>query len=269
MRSAGVVALVALVAVALLLVVVGRARGSATAPGGTSTDGTVEVLDWQMVGVYEHDPSSFTQGLLWHDDRLYESLGNYGRSALRVWDIESGLVEGEVPLDPAHFGEGLVLADGRLVQLTWREGVVYRWSLPDFENHPGWTIDGEGWGLAFDGERFLQTDGSSSLIVRDRQSFEILEVLQVRREGQAVEGLNELEWVDGVLWANVWNQEVLLRIDPADGQVTGVVDLTGLLPPEERAKTDVLNGIAYRPDRNTLLVTGKYWPQLFEIELLP
>jgi glutamine cyclotransferase len=244
------------------------------AEGAEETDWAVPVpaapleIPWNLVGVFEHDPLAFTQGLLWHEGRLFESLGNYGRSALRRWDPESGLVEHEVALPKEHFAEGLVLVDDELVQLTWREGVVHRWSLPPFEKLGEWSLLGEGWGLAYDGDSLIRSDGSALLTWHDAKTFAVERTLEVHRSGRAQSGLNELEWVDGDLYANVWGSDEIVRIDVESGDVTGFLVIQGLLSDLERSSADVLNGIAYRPDTGTLLITGKYWPKLFELELL-
>ncbi|MBZ0111526.1 MAG: glutaminyl-peptide cyclotransferase [Thermoanaerobaculia bacterium] len=225
-------------------------------------------IPWNLVGVYEHDPSAFTQGLLWHQDRLYESLGNYGKSALRRWDLESGLVEQQVELPKEHFAEGLVLVGDELIQLTWREGVVYRWSLPPFEKLGEWPLEGEGWGLTYDGVSLISSDGSAFLTWHDPKTFSVEKALEIHRAGRPEIGLNEMEWVNGDIYANVWGKDEIVRIDAKSGEVTGVLVIEGLLSDLERSRTDVLNGIAYRPETGTLLVTGKYWPKLFELEIV-
>jgi glutamine cyclotransferase len=225
-----------------------------------------------VVARYPHDPDAFTQGLLWHDGSLYESTGLYGRSSVRRVDLASGRVEAMSSLPPGFFGEGLTLARGRLVQLTWREGIALLWepnTLGPLGERP---YRGEGWGLAFDGARLLHSDGTARLTLRDPESLAVTGELTVTDGGRPVSLLNELEWVDGALWANLWQSDELVRIDPASGVVTGRLDLAPLraeATAQSGGALDVLNGVAWRPDTGTLLVTGKLWPLLFELALEP
>lgn len=236
-----------------------------------------ERLEVRVLGEYPHDPGAFTQGLLFHDGYLYESTGRYGESELRRVDP----VTGEVLLRrelPGHlFGEGLALvtdppdgAGARLVQVTWQEETALLWDPEDLTARGELAYRGEGWGLAWDGERVVMSDGSSWLTFRDPGSFAELDRLQVTLRGRPLARLNELEWVEGALWANVWGTSSIVRIDPATGEVTGVADLSELerrLPSEEDRRIDVLNGIAWWPERGSFLVTGKLWPRTFEVVL--
>jgi glutaminyl-peptide cyclotransferase len=257
----------ALAAVVALLAV--RCGGAATfhdaAAGGH--EASVPVLPVKVLAAYPHDPRAFTQGLLYLDGRLYESLGGYGTSALREVEIASGRVLRETRLPRTDFGEGLAAAGERLVQLTWREGRVRLWRRTDFELLGELRLEGEGWGLAFDGERLVMSDGTAWLQWRALDDFRLLERIEVRREGRPVAYLNELEWVEGWLYANVWQSDEILRIDPRDGRVVAVYDARGLLTDPERARADVLNGIAWNPERRVFYLTGKLWPRLFEVEL--
>lgn len=228
----------------------------------------LERLRARVVAEHPHDPTSFTQGLLVHDGFLYESTGHYGESRVRKIEPESGRVLAERRLESRLFGEGLALADGRLVQLTWREGAALLWEPESLEPLGRISYQGEGWGLAFDGERLILSDGSSALSFRDPGTLEETGRVTVTMDGAPVARLNELEWVDGAVWANVLGSSSVVRIDPASGAVTGVADLSALvgrLPAEEAAGIDVLNGIAWWPERERFLVTGKYWPRLFEV----
>jgi len=229
--------------------------------------GTTPRLAVRIVRVLPHDPTSFTQGLVFHDGRLYESTGLIGASRLREVEIETGRARREVALPRKQFGEGLALAGDRLVQLTWLDGVAHVWRLADFAPLGTYTYAGEGWGLTFDGERFVQSDGSSKLTFRDPKSFAATGRVTVRRDGVEVPYLNELEWASGRLYANVWISEEVLAIDPADGRVVATYDARGLLAPEEAERADVLNGIAHDPRTGHFFLTGKYWPRLFEVEL--
>ncbi len=223
----------------------------------------------RVVRRYPHDTSAFTQGLLWHDGHLYESTGLRGRSTLRKVQLETGEVLERRDVDRAHFAEGLALVRDRLIQLTWRSGLAHVWSVDGFRHQGTIEYDGEGWGLCYDGQHLVMSDGSARLTFRDPETFREVRHVTVRKNGRAVPDLNELECVDGAVWANVWQSDEILRIDPANGRVTGVVDASGLLTDSERRRADVLNGIAWIPERNRFVITGKNWPHLFEIELDP
>lgn len=238
--------------------VVSRAADEGVPPVGTP----------RVVAVRPHDVRSYVQGLLFHDGRLYESSGQYGRSRLSVVDPESGRVLREAHLPANEFAEGLERVGDRLIQLTWREGVARIWRLPDLEPAGEWRYEGEGWGLAFDGERLIQSDGSAVLTFRSPEDFRVLGRVTVKRAGAAVPYLNELEWAEGALYANVWMSDEILRIDPVTGRVTAVWDASGLLDPAARELgAEVLNGIAWEPGRRIFHLTGKYWPRRFEVEL--
>lgn len=227
-------------------------------------------LQVRVLATYPHDPEAFTQGLLIHDGVLYESTGRYGHSSLRRVEPETGEVLAERTLSPNLFGEGLARVGERLVQLTWREGVAPVWDLATLEQVDRFSYQGEGWGLTFDGERLVMSDGSAWLVFRDPSTFEELDRVLVTLEGRPLQDLNELEWVDGVVWANVWGSSSVVRIDPGSGAVTAVADLSELLtrlPPEEARGIDVLNGIAWWPEREAFVVTGKLWPRAFLIRL--
>lgn len=230
----------------------------------------VPILDWEVVSRRPHDPQAFTQGLLLEGDRLFESTGMWGASGVRESDPSSGEVRRAADLPEDLFGEGLALVEGELIQLTWQAGLARRWDAGSFEPLGTHRYDGEGWGLCYDGERLVMSDGSSALTFRDPRSFEPLGEVTVTFEGQPLERLNELECIADAVWANVWRSDAIVRIDPDDGTVTGVLDLRGLLEPHpaEAVSGAVLNGIAYDAAADTLLLTGKYWPELIEIRLL-
>lgn len=241
------------------------ACGAAT-PGGAAPPPVRGEL--RIVATHPHDPGAFTQGLLWHAGRLYESLGGYGKSRLREVDPETGRVLREAALPGRQFGEGLALVGDRLIQLTWREGAARVWSLEDFRPLDVLSYPGEGWGLTFDGEALVQSDGSATLAFRDPRDLSLLRTLDVRRAGRPEAYLNELEWADGALYANVWQSEEIVRIDPQTGDIRAVFDAGFLLPAATRQTTDVLNGIAWNPVTRRFYVTGKLWPSLFEVELV-
>ncbi|HEX4965567.1 MAG TPA: glutaminyl-peptide cyclotransferase [Thermoanaerobaculia bacterium] len=231
-----------------------------------------ELLKVKVLAARHHDPAAFTQGLLVHGGSLYESTGMYGTSSLREVDPLTGAVKRKVDVPSELFAEGLALVDDRLIQLTWKEQKARVYKLADFALVDELRYEGEGWGLCWDGKRLVMTDGSDKLTFRDPKTMAFLGEVRVTRAdrmGEQMLNLNELECVDGLVYANVWQTDQILRIDPKDGRVTAVIDASGLLTPEERQRTDVLNGIAWDPQRKLFLITGKLWPKLFEVEFVP
>jgi glutamine cyclotransferase len=243
--------------------------------GGSSPPGTAsqaakpaQELTVQVINSFPHDHAAFTQGLLFADDKLYESTGLVGQSSLRRVDLGSGRVEAQIAIDPPIFAEGLALAGDNLFQISWQNGRAFVYRKATFERVREYSYTGEGWGLAFDGQRLIMSDGSAHLTFRDPSNFAATGGVDVTRAGAPVRNLNELEWVDGQIYANVWMTNVIVRIDPATGAVTGWIDAAGLLSGDERVGTDVLNGIAYAPARGTFFITGKLWPRLFEVKFV-
>jgi glutaminyl-peptide cyclotransferase len=223
----------------------------------------------KVVAVHPHDAASYTQGLLWQGGELYESGGLYGQSSLRRIDPATGAVKQRVGLPDVDFAEGLALVGEKLFQLTWREGVALVYDLASFKKLTEIPYQGEGWGLCHDGKRLVMSDGSDRLTLRDPKTFAAIGELKVTREGVPVEQLNELECVGSSIYANVYQTDEIVRIDAATGRVTASIDAAGLLTPAEREKTDVLNGIAWNPETRRFWITGKLWPKMFEVELVP
>lgn len=217
---------------------------------------------------FPHDIGAYTQGLLWYEGKLYESTGETGKSDLRRLDPTTGAVERVIDLDPSLFGEGLARVGRRLIQLTWKSEIAFVYDLDTFETEDDFTYVGEGWGLAFDGRRLIMSDGSARLTFRDPQTFDETGDLLVTLRGLAFRNLNELEWVDGSIYANVWQQDIIVRIDPRSGEISEVIDAAGLLSLSESRGTDVLNGIAYNPESQTFYITGKLWPKMFEVRFV-
>lgn len=215
--------------------------------------------------VLPHDPDAFTQGLLWWRGKLYESTGRRGKSELRRLDPATGDVEQRTAIPVFFFGEGLARLGNRLVMLTWQGKRAFVFDLDTFERSAGFDYQGEGWGLCHDGERFVMSDGSSTLAFRDSVSFAVTGSVQVVHEGAAVPLLNELECVGDAVYANVFGQDVIVRIDAASGVVEQVIDAAGLLPEAAARQADVLNGIAYDPQSGRFYLTGKLWPSMFEV----
>jgi glutamine cyclotransferase len=254
---------------ALALLLIGAcARSEATRPVAPTAH-TIEELRVHVLRTLPHDREAFTQGLLLFEGKAYESTGLLAESTLRRVDPESGAVETKVALDPHYFGEGLARVGGHLVQLTWQNGRAIYWNLSTFKPEREVNYEGEGWGLCFDGRRLVMSDGSDQLFFRDPESFAKTGQITVKRAGAPVRSLNELECVDGLVYANIWQDTHIVRIDPATGDVTGWIDASGLLSPEDRAGADVLNGIAAIPGSKHFLITGKKWPRAFEVELVP
>ena len=240
------------------------------AGGAGAHDDAVEQLVVKVLGVYPHDPTAYTQGLVWDGGVLYEGTGLYGKSTIRRVDPESGLVLDKKALDHNFFGEGLALVKDRLVQLTWKAGVAFVYELGALEVVDEYGYNGEGWGLAYDGgDRLVMCDGSSRLTFRDPEDFRWRSTLEVTLRGQPLTHLNELEFAEGQLYANIWQQERIVRIDPKTGNVTAEIDASGLLDARESSMVDVLNGIAYDPLSKTFWLTGKFWPKMFRVEFVP
>lgn len=228
-----------------------------------------ERLRVRVVRSFPHDPGAFTQGLVFHEGKLYESTGLAGRSSLRRVNLQTGAVEAKVQLESKLFGEGLALVGGDLFQLTWKDQRAIVWDLTTFQRKREYGYEGEGWGLCFDGKSLVMSDGSDRLVRRDPRSFEKTGELLVRSGPTPVTQLNELECVGGAVYANIWQQDTIARIDSRSGEVTGWIDAAGLLKPEESRADGVLNGIAYLPGSGRFIVTGKLWPRAFEVEFVP
>lgn len=223
----------------------------------------------KVVRTFPHDVRAFTQGLLFLDGKLYESTGLFARSSVRRVDLASGQVEQVSSLPAELFGEGLARVGQRLFQLTWKNQKVLVWDLATLQKQTEFAYDGEGWGLCFDGRRLVMSDGSDKLAWRNPGTFAKEGELRVRLAGQPLANLNELECAGSVLYANVWQDNHIARIDAKTGEVTGWIDASGLLDPSESAGADVLNGIADMASTGHLLVTGKLWPHLYEVEIVP
>ena len=245
------------------------ADSSAPTHGEANRNVTVERLAIKILAVYPHDPLAYTQGLVWDGGLLYESAGLYGKSSLRRVEPMSGEVLERRLVDPNLFAEGLALVGDKLVQLTWKAGIALVYDLANLHVVDEFGFNGEGWGLAYDGHRLLMSDGSHRLTERDSEDFRWRATIEVRLRGKPVSHLNELEFAEGHLYANVWGDERILRIDPDSGAVTAIIDASGLLSPDEKTRADVLNGIAYDPVSQTFWLTGKFWPKMFQVVFVP
>jgi glutamine cyclotransferase len=243
----------------------GAAQRRAASPPGAPAP----TFGYQVVRSYPHDRGAFTQGLIFRNGVFYEGTGLNGRSGIRKVKLDTGEVLQAKPLGAQYFGEGITDWKGSLIQITWQTEIGFVYDMASFEQTKTWSYTGEGWGLTHDDTRIIMSDGSSSLRFLDPATLKETGRLVVRDANGPVERLNELEYVKGEILANVWQTERIARISPKDGQVTGWIDLSGLLSPAERAGTDVLNGIAYDAAGDRLFVTGKLWPRIFEITLAP
>jgi len=236
----------------------------------SATPDVVQDYTYRVVNTYPHDRDAFTQGLVFADGVLYEGTGLRGHSTLRRVELETGDVLQTRELPAQFFGEGVTLYRNRIIQLTWQSNVGFVYDEVSFELLQEFNYPTEGWGITHDGKRLIMSDGTSTLHFLDPETFEEIGRIEVLDRGSPVTRLNELEYVRGEVYANVWQTDLVARIAPQTGQVTGWIDLKGLLGPEDQGEpVDVLNGIAYDADNDRLFVAGKLWPKLFEIELIP
>jgi len=234
------------------------------------TEASPQQYTFAIVRVFPHDASAYTQGLAYHDGYLYEGTGRNGQSSLREVRLETGEVTQRVDLGSEFFGEGITILKDKVFQLTWTSGVGFVYDLSSFRLLRKFSYQGEGWGLAANGQELFMSDGTSEIRVLDSETFQEKRRIKVRDGSIPVDQLNELEIVEGQVFANVWHSNRIARISPQTGDVVGWIDLTGLLSPVYRLDPEaVLNGIAYDPIRKRLFVTGKLWPSVFEIRLAP
>ena len=222
---------------------------------------------YQVIHIYPHDPNAFTQGLQYVDGFLYEGTGLNGRSSIRKVKLETGEVLQRHDLGAQHFGEGITVWNSRIIELTWKSELAFVYDRATFSQLRTFNYVGEGWGLTHDAASLIMSDGSDRLRYLDPDTFAERRRIQVTAGGTPVRNLNELEFVRGEIYANIWQTDLIARINP-DGRVVGWIDLSGLLTPSDRASVDVLNGIAFDDSRERLFVTGKLWPKLFEIKLV-
>ena len=230
------------------------------------------VYTYRVVKAYPHDPKAFTQGLVYHDGVLYEGTGLRGRSSLRQVELETGKVLQTHSLNGRYFGEGITLWQNRIIQLTWTSRIGFVYNRETFETLREFSYRTEGWGITHDGNRLIMSDGTDTLYFLDPDTFKEIGSIQVRYQDKPVTNLNELEYINGEIFANVWQTDLIARISPQTGCVLSWIDLTGLLESKRDSapsgSEDVLNGIAYDELEDRLFVTGKLWPKLFEIKLV-
>ena len=231
----------------------------------------VPVYSYELVKTYPHDTQAFTEGLFYLNGFLYESTGLERQSSIRKEKLETGEVLQKIDIPPQYFGEGIVNWKNRLISLTWKSEVGFVYDLNTLKVQRHFAYKGEGWALTQDGKRLIMSDGTPDLRFLDPETLKETGRVTVTYDGKPVPQVNELEWVKGKIYANVWHTDMLIIIDPTRGDITGVVDLTGLMPTSQRppGPDSVLNGIAYDAVHDRLFVTGKNWPKLFEIRVLP
>jgi glutaminyl-peptide cyclotransferase len=252
------------------LILAAALAATACGPAAPAGNGPIPEYGYQVVHVYPHDPLAFTEGLFYLDGYLYESTGLPGQSSARKVKLETGEVVQKHEVPEQYFGEGIIAWKGKLVQLTWQTEVGFVYDLNTFETRSEFHYPGEGWSMTEDGRRIIMDDGTPQLRFWDPDTLREIGRLTVTANGEPVTNLNELEWVKGEIYANIWMTDRIARIDPKTGKVVGWIDCTGLLNPSDRVEgqTDVLNGIAYDAEHDRLFVTGKRWPKLFEIKVV-
>jgi len=232
------------------------------------TDAGVKEYKLEVVAEYPHDTGSYTQGLFFHDGQMYESTGLHGKSTFRKVDVETGEALEKMNFDKKYFVEGSVIWNGNLYILTWESRVAFVYDAETLEYKSSWKYPREGWGITTDGKHLIASDGTANLYFMDENFAQKKKVL-VTIEDRPVRFLNELEYIDGKIWANVYTADEIVIIDPKDGKIEGVIDCRGLLPRDlYTAETDVLNGIAYNPEEGKIYLTGKNWPKLYEVRLV-
>jgi glutamine cyclotransferase len=252
----------------LFLLLVGVVIASLSYPLLTKPDEPDPEHAYTVVNTFPHDPEAFTQGLVYHDGRLYEGTGLRGRSTVRIVDLETGEITRVHHMPPEYFGEGITLLGDTIIQVTWQSRIGFVYDKQSLEVLDTFSISTEGWGLTHDGASLILSDGTPTLHFLDPETFQETRTVEVRDGDEQVVNINELEYIDGEVYANIWKTDLIVRIDPTSGLVLESLDLAGLreyVDPE--ASIDVLNGIAYDDESGHLFVTGKLWPLLFEIEL--
>lgn len=245
-----------------------RASSGTKAPESAPKREVVKRYNYQVVAELPHSTSAYTQGFEWHEGYLYEGTGGHGTSTLSKVNPASGEALQSISLERRYFGEGITILNGRIWQLTWTSGKAFCYDLGSLRKMAEYSYSGEGWGLTTDGEWLYMSDGTAQIEVRDPKNFEVVRTIDVKLSGKPLRMLNELEWIGGEIWANVYLTDEIVRINPTTGAVVGIIDLSGLQAPEDQFfNTDVLNGIAYDKATGRIFVTGKNWNKIYQIEL--
>ena len=273
MKNANLLSCSAAGLLALLLGLAACAKSSPTrAPSVPPSPATANAAPvrytYEVVASWPHDRRAFTQGLVFRNGELLESTGLNGQSSLREVEIATGRVTKQIEVARQYFAEGLAVIGDRAYQLTWQNGRGFVYDADTFRQLQDFSYEGEGWGLTTDGQVLILSDGTSRIRFLDATTFRVLRTIDVVRDGKPVVRLNELEWINGEIFSNVWQTDEIVRIDPATGQVRGVIDFAGLLAPQDRGpEADVLNGIAYDAANDRLFITGKRWSKIYEVRL--
>ena len=233
----------------------------------SATASQIPNLSYEVIASYPHDSDSFTQGLVFLNGKIFESAGRYGHSDVRMADLKTGKVLARQEVPRKWFAEGLARIEQRLYQLTWKAGIGIIYRLPFLKPVGQFQYSGEGWGLAYNDQHLIMSDGTGTLRFLDPRTFAVVRTLKIRAGERSIDQLNELEVVEGVLFANIWGASRIARIDLSSGQVTGWLELESLYTPQGRV--NVLNGIAWDPENKLLLVTGKFWPRVYALKLMP
>lgn len=238
--------------------------------GGLAWANEVQHFSFKIVNVYPHEPTAFTQGLVYDGGYLYESTGLYGKSRVNIIDLANKRIVQSISMDERYFGEGLTVKGDQLVQLTYRERLGFVYDKQTLKVTGEFKYPTEGWGITYDGSHLIMSNGSSHLFYLDPETYRRVRSLKVEENSRPVVNINELEYIDGLIFANIWRTNFIVQIDPESGQVVGKVDFDELAKRYEDEKgVDVLNGIAYDKKEERLFVTGKLWPEIFEVELVP
>ncbi len=255
-------------------------NGTGNLPSNKTMPASVPIYTYEIVKAFPHDPNSFTQGLVFHEGTLYESAGEYGRSSLRKVDLETGKIIKKYDVPKEYFAEGMTIFNNKIYQVTWREGTAFVYDISDFTLLRQLRYQGDGWGLTHDGTNLILSDGTHVIRFADPETFQTVRTIVVKREnGQPLMDINELEYVKGEIWANIWHSEdphnlgkqnYIARIDPQNGKILGWIDLGGISPEDTgRDPENTLNGIAYDAAADRIFVTGKKWKKVFEIKVSP
>ena len=239
-----------------------------------SANNTPAVMNYTITNVYPHNTESYTEGLEWHDSTLYESGGNYKKSRLARISLHTGLDLQEIKLDDKYFGEGITVLHGKIYQLTYEEGKCFVYDFKTFKKIKEFDYEGQGWGMTNDGKYLIMNNSSNNLYYRDPETFKVVKTLGVYDNNGAVASINELEFVNGVIYSNIWMTNYIIKIDTASGKVIGKADFSNVLnryapnaiSDESQATDNVLNGIAYDSTNKRFFITGKHWPKLFEVK---
>lgn len=253
--------------ITLILILICFFSAAILSPIIFSEENMADEIDYRIVKTYPHDKNAFTQGLEFHNGYLYEGTGLYGRSSLRKIELQTGKILKQINLDEKYFGEGITIFNNKIYQLSWQNNTMFVYDI-DFNLIKKVNYSGEGWGLSNDGENLIMSNGSEYIYYRDPETFEIKKKFKVEFNNEPLKNINELEYINGFIYANIWGKDIIVQISPA-AEVVAYLDLKNILDKNKYDyKINVLNGIAYLEERDHLLITGKLWPKIFEIKII-